>query len=447
MIFNSRGFSLIEPLIAGAILSAAILGTAVGLKALAAAHKKTQVVDNAIELEAQLLRAITQNSTYTSQGVAILDALRAGQPAGPVALADGLTFDLCAQRIAGACAAGNADTLIQPGQTLCFGSRISNAPRVGACDFTVPDNGDELQVFLSRMQSMNTTPPRYMIGYSITGNPSFGKLALMGSATPVNLQALNGDYSIQIPIDAYNTPTTTTCVPDTTYPVIVGINGFDKTVSPPTISCIRMPTTPLSCPPQTFPKTLRASQLPPPSNDLLLTMDCGPTARTMTCSPGYALENFDPSTLDPAKPAATGSCVYRNSSPAVSGTYQTNSGLISGHVCPPNYHVDFTSPNTTCTIVSAVTAVNGTCPSTWSPSCTSCNGTSQDCTYINVPGAIAIPTGVATASFDAATADTRLATCRLSPPPGACGEHFDATIQMRASCVLNTERMAAVGSP
>ncbi len=396
------------------------------MTALQDAHKKTRVVELAIEIESQLLRAMTQNNTYSdSLNDPATEEMRLGNPPD-----DGtLRFDLCSDRIGGDCL---IDEDIRNGQTLCFQS-LTNS-RDGACNFA-PNSPDMVQVTLSNVRLGAAGPgvPRFLLDYSMQGNPAYGKLAMMGSS---DLTA-GGDYSVQIPVEAYQSIQDSECSPIPGYDVVVGVNGFDKSVNPYRVTCIRIANgQPLTCPQRTFPKTLSSVPIGG-SNDLRLQMDCGGPARTLTCPTGYALQGFSPQTLDPAVAAPIGSCIYHGQdSITTASAFSDANGLIQGEVCPPNYVVDYGL--STCQITSGPTAVNGTCRN-WATSCTSCDYTlptpSQDCSYNPVDTAQP-PVGPVVAEFINTSPATRTAICRLRTDPQACGARWQATLEMRVHCRL-----------
>jgi hypothetical protein len=427
MISNARGISIIETLIAFGILSAAILGTGAGLRALKEAHDKTRVVDMAIEVEASLLRSMTQASTYADPVNALaVDEMRAGVP-----VTEPLSFDLCPDRASGSCV---PDFYVQAGTTICFQNLIDN-PDPGACDFS-EQSADRLEVTVTNViLDASGGTNRYSVDYSIRGNSSYGKVAMMGNDT-IGTGPAPPSYSVQIPVEAYQGLQNTDCQPIANHDIVVGINGYDKRTTPYTVRCIRLANAePLACSPQTFPKSLSAVPIGGASQDLKLRMNCGTTARTLNCPAGYALQGFDPESMDPATPAPIGTCIYRGLGSMSGGTYTDTNGLIQGRVCPPNYRV---AAGTTCTIISGPVAVPGTCQN-WVPSCTGCNfmvsPTIDTCTHTQINTAQP-PTGTATAQLILPPANPDTAICRLNTDPQACGARWAATIQLSVQCEL-----------
>lgn len=309
---NSRGFSIIEALIAAALISIAALGLGNAVSKLSQSRQKSQMVSLSIGFEASMIAALQSPSTYSAYKA----QLQHGQiPTGMSIIVP-----------------GDTPVTLTPGQTVYLTKNLQTCQGFS-------DANCALQVSLSQLQNIGG---QFSFAYFIQGNPKMPAMTPLGSP---NLD----DYSVTIPVDVYQDKGTDINCDDPT--VDIGMMGIGDDGKP---ICLQKPTAADTCATGTLAKGFQVI-FDPGTKNFRLAFQCSTPLRVLTCpapagSPypgGYALQSFLPVSLDPSSASSSlayNTCIFVASNPsAYANSGGTNyvltqrDGVQMTNACPPGY--------------------------------------------------------------------------------------------------------------
>lgn len=315
---GARGFSIIEALIAAALISAAALGLGNAISQLSKTRAKSQLISTAISLESALVSALQSPASYNDYKA----MLQKGQ------VPSDMTISI----------PGDNPLSIKPGQTIYLTKQMQTCPQQNFNDTTCS--------LLLKLAPMKKIDDHFSFAYSIQGNPKLTAMSPLGSPNA-------DDYTISIPVDIYQAQGSDINCDDKT--VDIGMMGMGDDGKP---ICIKKPRSTDTCPAGTLAKGFKVV-FDGGSKEYRLTFDCSEPLRTLSCIPNtgnpypgaYSLQSFLPASLDRASSAAsltynTCTLIAANPSPYANsgGTpylMTQKDGVQVNNACPAGYKPQF----------------------------------------------------------------------------------------------------------
>lgn len=387
---NRQGFSLVEVMVALALILISALALGWSINELRKNKIRSELISGVSAIESALTNELMDEANYADP--AVKSALRA------MTVPPGLEF-----RVQGTAVNRPFDFRISPGGTRNFDRRLNDCTT-----YPSPDCNIQLELELAPQGG------RMAYAYRLTTqNEEIARtLQYQGMGSQTNSATFNSsEFKVTIPYEYYLNALLLMC--DSTN-ATVGIRGVNRDFG--TVSCIQQPQTP--CPQGTLPKGLRFE-----ASTASVEFDCGAPAQTATCPSNYSLLQLDTRSLDPAA-TKSGTCVYTHARFA-SGPSYGPADSISGRVCPANYR-----SQSTCTLTN-ITQTNGWCPAQYT--CTPNPSPLPPTCVLTTPAYVQTPTpGSASLSEDA----FGNATCSVFRPSQSCGAQWDAQVNMTVGCVL-----------
>lgn len=413
---GESGYSIIEVLIAGLIISIASLGLGNAIMHLAESRKKTQLVSQSVGMEASIVSALQDPATYVGNPAVLTEVANGApvtaQPTVAVTLdpakASQTTFNLVA---------GGAPAYIDK----------DNKPVASAAgQWTVS----------AQISALNKVGTHYAYAYKIQVNPALANIATTGAA---NVSAPSAaDLSIVIPKEAISTAqgaaATVACTPATDYLAMMGLTENNTKI------CIERARD--KCSTKAIAKGFKLVSRGP--NLYSYELDCQ-NLRSLTCpsqlkdggvvDPNlynpYTLQSFVPNTLDSSGGTpGTGTCVFVAASSAsypAAGSLSGDNGISVTGACPPHY------------VVSTISCLHASDNANPGPhSCAS----SADA-IPQKPAAGAVSSGIGTNNVK----------CQLTETQSCCGDnHADCApiwtgkVSLSYTCKLNSTTPETLGA-
>jgi len=316
---NQVGFSLIEVMVATAIIGLAGVGfNLMSGSALFLNHYQSQLQTMQLAVESNLIEIMTLNSSYTAAQSA---SLKAGSTAGlifnwpmPAAGAGKITIGSGVPQYF-----DNTGALVQAGSANAQLQMDSDV----TCSAAISSGAYQVCALAYRISA-----------YTPAGKQNKTSLSPVGAPGLPGAVFQPEDYLLPIPYQAYalNPPNQLMCDPVND----LAMSGYSN-IDNGSVSCIQVPNLP--CGPTQIAKGLTYSAAGP----LPVTGTLNPTcvnSSTLSCPLYYVMQSFNPATLDPTNGPASGTCVllgedkvaWQNSlGPAVS--------IPPTKVCPLNYNL------------------------------------------------------------------------------------------------------------
>lgn len=334
--FRSCGYSLVELLIAVAILSVSGLAFAWAFSQLAKNNTRLSLTSAVTSIEASLSSELLDEANYPT---AVRRELKDGLLPPP-----SLKFQLTGETMG-----SNFSVALLPGRPVGLTSQLQ------VCN-AFPSSDCPIQLLLAIAKSGSG----FAYAYRIQAQHPSVALNYTGAGAGLAASSSNfvpADYTVAIPLEYYLETMLLECPANS-----LAVKGIDTATG--NVICISQPT--VACPDKRLPKRIEYVQA---SNSIELT--CGSTIQTAACPPDYFLNSIDTRTLDGG--IKTGTCVYHKAS-AISGPSLGPSRRIAGQVCPAGYR-----SQSSCFIVNASSA-SGTNPNwcyVWDYNCGSASGSYQ----------------------------------------------------------------------
>jgi prepilin-type N-terminal cleavage/methylation domain-containing protein len=364
---SNRGFSLIETLVAVAIVGTAVAGLSGAIVSMKQANDKSKTIYSALSLQSQIIAQIADEENFRASGVAVAPNAIAGLP------------------IAGVNVPRNTITYFTNDLTACtaFG---------GSCTLSV------LYDF-----SPDATSGVWRAAYRIRSSPTLD-LAIANLGAPGNATFAVADYTVPLPDLVWKSQNALGC----TGASDLALMGFDRNTGVPI--CLKKPVGQATCPAGKFSKTFTVDYAAPGGPQLVL--DCqlagqGVTSVRWQCPPNYNLQTIsNPKLFDPSYSGPAPTCVWRADATQTIGTTSSAENLV-GTVCPrpPGMPDTYTQTGTACTTANGASTA-GSCMTI--PACPS--------SIVPFPATVP-PTFSTSSSGDSITCNSYPG---LTPPAGTC---------------------------
>lgn len=375
---RTRGFSLVETLIAAAIILTNLGVISSAVVQYGVVSRKQRIMTKAMDLEAAIHGAVSDPANYTfpvNTVTTIDDMITNYQFPDPFKLQINVE--------------NTATNIVATMTNLVPTFSVYLNDKLDPCGGTFADSACVLRMEISRASL--TVPasgtPTFAFAYRISFNPAnhikvlnlgANHDDLFGDASqrppPVNPTTGKNDYNLYVPQFLLLANTQSDCVAGT-----AGLTGFDRRTG--LAQCLLAPTALEECGANQIAKGLTTAL----SGTRFQLRPICVTTRQFTCglansnasNEDYSMYLFDPASIDPdyynpvgapLPPAAVNRCVISSATSSIfAATYTTSinvSEVQFSNVCPPRYNI-----NNDCTLVS-VTTPNGFC--------TYCPGNNRD---------------------------------------------------------------------
>jgi len=412
---SEQGFSIVEALIAALIIAVAGAGLGTSLVHLSHSRQKSQLISQAVGVEAALVSALQDPNTYSATA----------NPSSATALTAIKN---------GAVVTTPVDVTVTPDPTQPpFHIFSGGAPvYLDDKDNALPGPGGNwaIKVALSNV-NLNPATNLYSYAYNIQVNPALANVAQTG-ATNIAPPAGSADLNVVIPPQTLSVANQTqaACLPAATYLAMLGLDQGGNPI------CVERAQN--KCLQNYIAKGFQLIQQGPNLYSYeftcmkLRSLSC-PTQLTdagvpdLTLNNPYVLQSFIPNTLDSGVAGAiapTGQCVFmaaKSKGPIVVPLPYTN-GVTVTNACPPHY------------IVSGI-------------NCTAGANNAQPATVVCASSDPAVPVAPSPATGMAAfvtQANPNSVTCQRKETQVCCGDNpancaavWTGQVNLSYSCVLN----------
>ena len=335
------GFSLVETLIAAAIILTNLGVISSAVVQYGEVSRKQRIITSAMDIEAAIHGAVSNPGNYSG---AIIDSMIT-----TYRFPDPFTLTIAVENTSGPISA------LMTNAAPTFSTFLNE--KLNPCGGNFTNNACVIQVEVSRAPLTSATPdaPSFAFAYRVRINPNINiKVLNLGVnhddpfadpaaviPPPVNATTGKRDYNVYVPQFLLLADTQSDCVAGT-----VGMTGFDKNTG--LAQCLRRPLGTDACPAGEFAK------------GLVTVLDAGPFKMKLICIPtlqfrcgapiddasfmDYSMHRFDPGSLDSEyTPALANQCILTTedaSTAAVPFVSAANLGSMTvTNPCPPRYNL------------------------------------------------------------------------------------------------------------
>jgi prepilin-type N-terminal cleavage/methylation domain-containing protein len=337
---SERGFSLVELLVASAIIATSALGLGTAIRHLLISREKTQTISQAIGIEGSLVAALQDPTTYAPTGAnsKVLAAMRAGSsnPPQPTITVTVSAADAKVPQVFKIVAGGAPVYLDKNAKVISVGSGNSTSTNW----YT--------KLSLSPLAKIGN---HYSYNYQLQINPNLGVLASLGFSKTLTAPTTD-EASIIIPAEtlalADRATANMSCDPETSL-AMLGIDQGGKPICieraknscsskaiPKSFRLVQQSTSPLS-----YSYEFRCQRLHVLSCPDKLNIGGVPDA---SLTNPYALQSFIPNTLDSSGDLdGTGTCVFVASKTVTHTEGPFQDGVSFAAACPLHYTLNAAS--------------------------------------------------------------------------------------------------------